>query len=114
MPADDFPFFQREKILLPFSHRISFLQGGVPFTSSILLLGANRRRVRAVFKNFGGFDVFLFWSPDVSAERGYLVPPAHGILSFSVEDEGEILFHEFWGIAIGGAGSLLIEEFLVP
>lgn len=101
-----------------FSHRrfqtaTTIKEGDVSVTTSITsVLKNNPRRLAVTIQNRGTVDVNVGFSRQISTTQSLLLTAGGGALLLNVDDDGEIVGHELWGLTALGSANLHIVELL--
>jgi len=100
--------------------RFSIQRFGGPTTSrtstvSVLttvtrIAGNNPRRVSITLYNRGTSNVDLDYQSSVVTGTGIPLPGSSGIATSTIEDDGEVVIEEIYGIANGATSSVFVVE----
>lgn len=69
-------------------------------TTATVLLQNNPDRLAYTVVNLGATAMYVAWDRAVSATHGVYVAPNGGSVSFSAEEDGELVGYELLGVAI--------------
>lgn len=81
-------------------------------TSVTRIVGNNPRRVQLTLYNRGLYNVDIDYVSTVTSGAGIPLTASSGIASATIEDDGETIINEIYGIATTAASSIFIVEVL--
>jgi len=79
-------------------------------TTPTLILKNNPDRIFWLLVNLSANDGYAGWDTRVSNSRGMLIPANGGYASASIEEDGELVIYEVYGINLNAAGTWMIVE----
>jgi hypothetical protein len=79
-------------------------------TTVTRIVGNNPRRVQLTLYNRGVSNVDIDYVSTITAGAGIPLTASSGIAASTIEDDGEVIIQEVYGIATGAASSVFIVE----
>lgn len=81
-------------------------------TSVTRIVGNNPRRVQLTLYNRGVFNIDVDYASTVASGAGIPLTASSGIAASTIEDDGEVIISEVYGIGTTGTSAVFVVEVL--
>ncbi|MBC8552954.1 MAG: hypothetical protein H8D23_25290 [Candidatus Brocadiales bacterium] len=82
-------------------------------TGVTILVHSNPNRISMLLINNSDSDVYVHYTPDVSADYCFVLAANGGTFSTKVDDEGEMVIHELYAVSGSAARNCTLIESLL-
>jgi len=80
-------------------------------TTAAIVLYQNPDRFQWLIINLGDYDIYVAFKSDVSRAKGIRIPAGGGYASMHVDEDGEAVTYELWGISPDGTVNIYVVEY---